>query len=67
MVLTKNAPTKKATRIHERQFSVDVELPTLPNFIKVGGLMLPVKQIKLSVLRKIGSAWVAELVKRGMP
>lgn len=47
------------------QITVDVELPMVPNFIKVGALTLPIGQIKRSVLRKIGTAWVAELVKRG--
>ena len=37
----------------------------VPNFIKVGPLTLPVSQIKRSVLRKIGTAWVRELVRRG--
>lgn len=54
-----------ATRRRPPQVTVDVELPLVPNFIKVGALTLPVSQIKRSVLRKIGAAWVAQLVKKG--
>jgi hypothetical protein len=47
------------------QVTVEVELPATPNFIRVGKLTLPVSQIKRSVLRRIGAAWVAQLVKKG--
>ena len=47
------------------EITVQVELPMIPNFIRVGALTLPVGQVKRSVLRKIGAAWTAELVKRG--
>lgn len=62
-ILTKeNYMTKPRKR---PEVTVEVELPAIPNFIRVGKLTLPVSQIKRSVLRKIGAAWVAELVRKG--
>lgn len=45
--------------------SIVLELPTLPNFIKVAGerdVIMDVKNLSDEALRDIGSAWTEQLV-----
>lgn len=40
----------------------EIELPSLPNFIKVDGHMTPVGKISDSNLKKLGQLWTQELI-----
>lgn len=47
--------------------AIDVQLPTLPNFIRVGlgeGVMLPVSHFSEKELKALGAEWTKALIKK---
>ncbi len=48
----------------KREF--DVALPSLPNFIYVGGVAQPVADFSQTELHDIGMAWTAALLKHAL-
>lgn len=43
---------------------VDIEVPSLPNFIKVNGQPTPIQAIKEETLRELGNIWVKHLLHK---
>lgn len=44
------------------RIEVDVELPSLPNFVKVGGNSIDIADVSEETLRQIGAEWTEALV-----
>lgn len=43
---------------------VDIEVPSLPSFIKVNGQPTPIQSIKEETLKQLGDIWVKHLLHK---
>ena len=44
--------------------NIPVEIPSIPNFIKVGGNTFPIKEFTEEELKDIGEEWTKKLIEK---